>query len=198
MNSQLEALIENNITKNNFQLSDFDQNFLTAIDQTLTELEHENAILENKIHHSDKRLSAINSDIIRQYSYINELLHINLPEQTKSDKSQLHAMQHLLLQYKDAVDSSLIISKTDIHGKITYVNNNFCSISGYTEEELIGKDHNLLRHPNTNDIIYKKLWETINAKKIWHGTLRNRKKDGSDYYVNPAIIPILNTKNEIV
>ena len=104
----------------------------------------------------------------------------------------------MLHQYKNAIDSSNIVSKTDVNGIITYVNEEFCKISGYSKEELIGKNHNIVRHPDVPKEHFKKFWDTILAKKIWKGTVKNRAKDGSTFYVNTTVIPILDWHGEIV
>jgi PAS domain S-box-containing protein len=104
----------------------------------------------------------------------------------------------LLKQYRDIVDRSSIVSKTDIDGKITYVNDKFCDISGYERGELIGQDHNIIRHQDMPRNAFTHLWHTILAKKPWYGIVKNRKKDGSFYTVEATINPILNSDNEIV
>ena len=71
----------------------------------------------------------------------------------------------LLAQYKDAIEASNIVSKTDIYGIITFVNDEFCKISGYTKEELIGENHNIVRHPDVPTKNFKVLWNTISRKK---------------------------------
>ncbi len=103
----------------------------------------------------------------------------------------------MLHQYKNAIDSSNIVSKTDVNGIITYVNEEFCKISGYSKEELIGKNHNIVRHPDVPKEHFKRFWERILAKKIWKGTVKNRAKDGSTFYVNTTVIPILDHKGTI-
>ncbi len=103
----------------------------------------------------------------------------------------------MLHQYKNAIDSSNIVSKTDINGIITYVNEEFCKISGYSKEELIGKNHNIVRHPDVPKEHFKRFWDRILAKKIWKGTVKNRAKDGSTFYVNTTVIPILGQSGEI-
>lgn len=113
-------------------------------------------------------------------------------------KEELNKINQLLLEYKKAVDVSSILSKTDPEGNITYVNSKFCEISGYDENELIGKKHNIVRHPNMPKAIFKELWNSIKNKKIWNGIFQNLKKDGSSYWVDATIIPILNKSNEVV
>ena len=103
----------------------------------------------------------------------------------------------MLKQYQEAIENSNIVSKTDIDGIITFVNEEFCKISGYSKEELIGKNHNIVRHPDVPASKFEQLWKTIKAKKIYKDTVKNRAKDGSTFYVNTTIIPILDTDGEI-
>jgi len=104
----------------------------------------------------------------------------------------------LLDQYLDITDRSIIISKTDLNGFITHVNDNFCKISGYKREELIGKNHNMVRHPEVPKSTFKKMWEVISKdKKTWQGVLKNRAKNGDSYYVSTTVSPILDRDNNI-
>ncbi len=102
-----------------------------------------------------------------------------------------------LNSYKAIMDEAAIVSKSDLTGKITYVNDNFIKISGYSKEELIGAPHNLIRHPDTPKEVFENLWNTIQSKKTWKGTLKNRRKDGSHYWVNLIIRPLLDENNNI-
>ena len=104
----------------------------------------------------------------------------------------------LLEQYKNAVDSSSILSKADLRGVITFVNKKFCEISGYTQEELLGKPHSILRDPDMSKEVFADLWKTIQSKKIWQGKIKNRAKDGTTYIVDATIMPILNSNEEII
>jgi len=100
--------------------------------------------------------------------------------------------------YKAAIDKSSIVSKTDTKGIITYVNKMFCEVSGYTEKELIGRSHNIIRHEDNSKNVFENMWKTIQAKKIWKGTLKNKNKDGSAYIVNATILPILDSDDNIL
>jgi len=105
----------------------------------------------------------------------------------------------ILNQYKDLIDDNIIVSKTDPRGIITFVNDKFCQISGYSKEELIGKPHNIVRHPDMPAEVYAKLWDTIkNKKQTWTGQIKNKKKNGKAYYVESIIRPILNENDEII
>lgn len=102
-----------------------------------------------------------------------------------------------LEQYQTAIESSNIISKTDIKGIITFVNDEFCKISGYSREELIGQNHNIVRHPDVPSSTFKQLWQTILQKKTYKSTVKNLAKDGSTFYVNTTVCPILDENDEI-
>ena len=104
----------------------------------------------------------------------------------------------MLKQYKEAIEKSNIISKTDVSGIITFVNDEFCKISGYSKKELIGANHNIVRHPDVDRSTFKLLWDTIKAKKIYKNTAKNLTKEGSTFYVNTTIIPILDEDENIV
>ena len=100
--------------------------------------------------------------------------------------------------YKTAIDETSIVSKSDKKGIITYVNKQFCEVSGYKKEELIGRHHNILRHPDMAKDIFANLWKTISSKNIWNGIVKNRKKDGGFYIVDATIIPMLDHEGEII
>ena len=96
---------------------------------------------------------------------------------TSDENKDLYDSLLLLEEYKKALDESSIVSKADLNGIITYVNDKFCQVSGYTKEELIGKNHNIIRHPDTKKDFFTQLWNTINQKKIFNGIIKNRKKE---------------------
>jgi PAS domain S-box-containing protein len=100
--------------------------------------------------------------------------------------------------YKTAIDNSSIVSKTDLRGIIIYANDMFCEVSGYTREELIGSSHNIVRHPDVPKEEFRKMWSTIQSKRVWKGIIKNRRKDGTFYIVNATIIPILDNRGEIM
>jgi len=106
---------------------------------------------------------------------------------------------HFLKQYQEATNHSSIVSKTDIKGTITYVNEDFCKISEYSKEELIGKNHNIVRHPNNPTSLFVDMWHTLRKKKnIWKGLIRNKSKSGKSYYVKTTIQPIVDASGTIV
>jgi len=86
-------------------------------------------------------------------------------------------------------DNDLLISKTDIQGKITYCNEIFLRIAGYAEHEMLGQPHNMVRHPNMPAAAFQDLWDTVRAGKEWNGFVKNRCKDGGYYWVNATVTP---------
>ncbi|MCT7492669.1 bifunctional diguanylate cyclase/phosphodiesterase [Aliarcobacter cryaerophilus] len=113
------------------------------------------------------------------------------------EKKDLKYSYNFLLEYKKAIDESSIVSKTDKNGLMTFVNKKFCEISDYEEDELIGKSHNIVRHPSMTKEFFNNLWKTITNKEIFKGVIVNKKKNGLVYYVDTTIIPILDENKNI-
>lgn len=88
-------------------------------------------------------------------------------------------------------DGKTIVSTTDLHGIITYANTYFVEASGYTEEELIGQPHNILRHPDMPPTAFKNVWDTIKAGQPWRGLVKNRRKNGEYYWVMANATPVI-------
>ena len=86
-------------------------------------------------------------------------------------------------------DGRLIVSRTDPAGVITHVNRSFVDMSGYTEEELIGTPHHILRHPDMPPAAFKDLWDTLRAGNKWQGYVKNLRKDGACYWVFATALP---------
>lgn len=139
------------------------------------------------------------------HSHINKNRHEYRHSMLKSLTHLINVTQHeldeniaFLDQYKMVLDESSIVSKTDEKGIITYVNDAFCDISGYSRDELMGKNHNIVRHPDNSPAIFKDLWETIRSGKVWKNTFKNFSKTGKEYYVKSVIAPIFDEKGKIV
>lgn len=128
-------------------------------------------------------------------SIYNERKVVELTAQLKQD---LIHQTTLLEQYKEVVDISTIVTKTDIHGKIIYANDRFCKTTGYCGDDIIAKGHNILRHPDMDSDVYDQLWKTILSKQTWAGTIKNLKKNGETYITDTTIKPILDEYGEII
>src|SRR5574343_651788 len=101
---------------------------------------------------------------------------------------------HELDEYKTALDSVAIVSTTDTDGKITYVNDTFCRISGYSKDELIGQNQRIVNSGFHPVEFWKKMWNTISAGKIWNDEIRNKSKNGDFYWVETTIVPFIDSK----
>ncbi|MEG3115941.1 methyl-accepting chemotaxis protein [Salinicola sp. 4072] len=88
-------------------------------------------------------------------------------------------------------ESDYLISRTDLKGRITYANPAFIKVSGFTREELIGAPHNIIRHPDMPPAAFANLWETLQKGENWSGVIKNRRKDGSHYWVQSTVTPIV-------
>ncbi len=163
---------------------------LEDISLSYKKLYDEKKLLEHTIDVNSQDLHQANKKITEQNISLQKLL-----DKTSNENEE---SLNLLKQYKEVIDASLIVSTTDKTGKIIYVNENFCKISGYSKEELIGKHHNVVRHPDNKKVLFREIWGTILDKKIWHGIFPNLAKNGSIYYVNATIVPLLDLHGEIV
>ncbi|MGH8856368.1 MAG: PAS domain-containing protein, partial [Telluria sp.] len=83
-----------------------------------------------------------------------------------------------------------IVSKTDTKGRITYVNPSFVEVSGFSEDELIGKAHNIVRHPDMPPEAFADLWTSLQAGEPWTGMVKNRRKNGDFYWVVANVVPV--------
>ncbi|WP_321471531.1 response regulator [Halarcobacter sp.] len=115
----------------------------------------------------------------------------------KHNQKMVLKQKNELQIYKDILDKENLVSETDLNGIITYANDIFCEVSGYTKEELIGVNHNIVRHPDVSPKIYENMWNTIQNKQVWKGKIKNKAKDGSAYYVKSTVFPILDEDGNI-
>lgn len=116
--------------------------------------------------------------------------------ETKQLNQELFGTLDDLSYMQQALNSSVILAITDTEGRITYANQHFCAISGYESHELIGRTHRMVNsgfHPRS---FFKEMWETITQGKTWRGEVKNKKKDGSCYWADSTIVPMLNENGQ--
>jgi PAS domain S-box-containing protein len=114
-----------------------------------------------------------------------------IQEQMSRQLERNTAIRHELEAREKVLGLTTILSESDLFGTITFVNEKFCEISQYSREELIGKAHNLIRHPDMPKEIFRQMWTTIKAGEAFNGIVKNRKKDGSHYWVDSTIVPVI-------
>jgi diguanylate cyclase (GGDEF)-like protein/PAS domain S-box-containing protein len=178
----LKILHENNFSS--FELFEL----IIALKNVISDIFYENKFLSFGLLNDLEKVSIISAkDLSDMY------------EQIRKDEINFKdEHSNLLNEYKKAVDLSNIVSKSNHKGIITYANEKFCEISGYSKSELIGQPHSIVRHPIMPSRVFKELWDTIKSKKAWHGVVTNMRKDGKKYVVDSTIIPILDMDGDIV
>jgi PAS domain S-box-containing protein len=109
----------------------------------------------------------------------------------KEAEEALRGSLRRLADLKAALDESAIVAITDQDGKITYVNDRFCEISGYYMEELLGQDHRILNSGYHGKELFEEMWSTIARGEVWRGEIKNQARDASPYWVDITIVPFL-------
>lgn len=112
--------------------------------------------------------------------------------------AEMEELQRELKTRMDQINIACVVSEADLKGDITYVNDLLCEVSQYTREECIGQPHNMFRHPDMPKSVFKELWATIGKGKIFRGIIKNRKKDGSPYWVDALIAPVIGANGKPV
>jgi PAS domain S-box-containing protein len=144
-------------------------------------------------------VKSIIAPLLDDYGDIDEYIAIrtDITEQKRTEEQLSTALASLshksseLEKITNALDESAIVAITDNQGRIISVNDKFCEISKYSREELIGKNHRLLKSEFHSHEFFKKLWETISSGKVWTGDIKNKAKDGTYYWVKTSITPLL-------
>jgi|GEM_PF-2925572 len=127
------------------------------------------------------------------------LSYIDEQEEKIKTKRLIEEQQKLLNHYKQVIDDILIVVKTDTEGKIKYVNDKFCEISGYTQDEIIGKTHPEIvsHHTLMKKELFDEMWKSVENLKPHHMIIRNQNKSGSSYWIDSYFYPITDNNNNL-
>jgi methyl-accepting chemotaxis protein len=132
--------------------------------------------------------NADNSDFLHNQEFDNTEKLKQALEQALKEKN---AIQQELDARMQALSAAALMSESDLYGNITYVNDKFCEVAKWKREDVMGKPHKIVRHPDNPKSLFKEMWDTIKAGKIFQGTYRNMAKDGSEYWVDATVTPVL-------
>jgi PAS domain S-box-containing protein len=120
----------------------------------------------------------------------------NVTERKQKDEELATALQSVK-DYQIALNEIAIVSVSDIKGDIILANDNFCKISGYSQEELLGKNHRIVKSNLVHKSVFENLWKTISSGKTWRGEICNRNKNGEIYWVDTLIVPFIDERGKI-
>jgi PAS domain S-box-containing protein len=138
-------------------------------------------------------VATIARDITQRKASELEILKLNdeLEEKVTLRTAELEAVNKELADQRFAVEQHAIVAVTDVQGTITYVNDKFCTLSQYSREELIGQNHRIISSGHHPQEFFQQMYRTIANRKVWHGEIKNRARDGSTYWVDTTIVPFV-------
>lgn len=153
------------------------------------------ALNKLKDHPDQMAIEKLSQSLKRIQEVMIQIQNLPLSKTTKDNYANLSEIfvlsrdTHFPIHILNSLDKTAIISATDLDGNITYFNDLFVKISGYNHDELIGKNHRMLKSERHPSAFFQGMWSTIKAGKIWHGEICNKKKNGEEYWVDSRIIP---------
>jgi PAS domain S-box-containing protein len=127
---------------------------------------------------------------IRDFTHLYFTQNIGTETQKKNTSSHIEILNQLA-SHIEILNQSALLSVSDLKGNIIHANDLFCSVSKYNLEEILGKPHSIIRHSDTPQALFKDMWKTIGKGDIWKGELKNKAKDGTDYWVIATVAPIM-------
>ncbi|AXX92351.1 hypothetical protein CPU12_06960 [Malaciobacter molluscorum LMG 25693] len=141
----------------------------------------------------DKQINSFELD-----KELDNIFELNFSNILSKYTQTVNEVEDKLIKTLSIINKYIIMSKTDKEGIITEVSEGFCDITGYKKEEVIGKSHNIIRHNEMNNLVFKQLWQTILSGKVWKGEIKNKKKDGTTYWIYATIEPIFDKVHNII
>ena len=138
------------------------------------------------------QVNTLNAELEQRVLQRTAALESEIAERKRAQQASEQALQDLADQ-KFALDQHAIVAVTDVQGTITYVNEKFCTISQYSKDELIGKNHRILNSGHHPQEFFQQMYHSIANGQVWHGEINNRAKDGSIYWVDTTVVPFVGT-----
>lgn len=140
---------------------------------------------EEEMRQNMEELEATQEEMRRKEKHVQDLLDAEKQQSEEVKKSQAQ-----LLDRERVLSLTTILSEADAAGTIIFANDKLAEVSQYSQQEMIGKGHNLFRHPDMPKELFKLLWDTLKSKKVFKGIVKNRAKDGTHYWVDAVIMPV--------
>jgi PAS domain S-box-containing protein len=175
-----------------YRLENFQISFLEKCAEAFTSVVQNvlvNLNVKQLLHTSQQQTEELRSQEEEMRQNMEELQTIQ--EQITRQLEENTTIKNLLEARESVLAQTTILSESDLFGTITFINPKFTAVSGYSSVELIGKGHNTVRHPDMPKELFRKMWTTIKTGRTFRGIVKNRKKDGSHYWVDATIVPIL-------
>lgn len=183
----------NVILENNELLDDYLQQIIShATDRKIASLRE---VYTRAFAQSERRAGIFRSLLVAFTALMLAYLGFTMWRLKAAHELQKQASARLEFQ-QFALDQHAIVSMADAQGRITYANQKFCDISGYTLQELLGNNHRILKSGQHPDSYYAEMWRTVSKGKVWEGDVCNRAKDGRLYWVHSTVVPFLDTGGE--
>ena len=143
-------------------------------------------------------LDKLNINTFEVYKEVNQLFEEIFIKFLEIYTKTANDIEKALSKSADIVDKLVVLSRTDLNGKILKVSSAFCKINGYKNADLVGQTHALLKHPDTSKELISNLWETISSGNVWTGELKNIKKNGEFYWIETSIHPNFDNMGQVI